>query len=186
MDYQRLVDEMAAAMNVSSVPVQEQSHGSAATDLSTIFINPKFAASVESKSGVNGIRFVLAHELGHARGGARGGHEGEYAADRWAAQSIARLGLSSDPIHGVMSTLNSKSTATHPAGSDRASAAQSAWEEASRPLVAPAAQAPLRSAPQNAEREREREREAEHEAQRRSRFKLTPRRTTERGRGRPR
>lgn len=130
MDYQKLVDEQAAAMNVSTVPVKEQPFGNAATDKSTIFINSKFAAKIYSSSGVNGVRFVLAHELGHARGGAGGGHAGEYAADRWAAESVANKGIGHDAITGVMSNLNKEATETHPAAADRAAAAQSAWMQA--------------------------------------------------------
>lgn len=130
MDYQKIVEEQARAMNVTACPVQEQGFGSAATDLSTIYINPRFADKIYGTSGLNGIRFVLAHELGHARGGARGGHEGEHLADRWAAQSVARVGVGFDAISGVMSHLNQQATKSHPGAGERASAAQSAWSEA--------------------------------------------------------
>lgn len=136
MDYQKMVDEQARVMNVASMPVREDDRGSAATDLSTIFINPKFAAKIAGTSGENGVRFVLAHELGHARGGARGGHEGEYAADRWAAQSVARLGIGFDAIKGVMSHLNLHDTKSHPAAGARAAQAQDEWTSSVR-LYAP-------------------------------------------------
>jgi hypothetical protein len=129
MDYQSLVNEQAASMGVSPLPVEEQNFGSAATDLSKIFINPSFAERVHSTSGIDGLRFVLAHELGHARGSAGGGHSGEHAADRWAAQSVAKMGVSFEAITGVMSHLNQSATDSHPGAGDRVTQARDAYTQ---------------------------------------------------------
>jgi hypothetical protein len=129
MDYQSLVNEQAASMGVSPLPVEEQSFGSAATDLSKIFINPSFAERVHSTSGLDGLRFVLAHELGHARGNAGGGHSGEHAADRWAAQSVAKMGVGFEAITGVMGHLNQAATDSHPGAGDRVNQARDAYAQ---------------------------------------------------------
>ena len=134
MNYQQLVDEQANAMGVSSLPVETESTGNAATDLKRIFINPDFASQIHTTAGINGIRFVLAHELGHARapGGAAATHDGELAADRWAAQSIARIGIGLSPAEAVMRSLHPHATETHPGSDTRMGAVQVAWEGESR------------------------------------------------------
>ncbi|MCC6994149.1 MAG: hypothetical protein IT370_05925 [Deltaproteobacteria bacterium] len=126
-DYQKMVDEQAAVMGVMPCPVKLDDKGSAATDRKSIFINPSFASKVAATAGVNGIRFVLAHELGHARGGADGGHSGEFAADQWATQSLVRAGIGAEPIEGVMSMLPASDSKSHPGANARADRAVKEW-----------------------------------------------------------
>lgn len=128
--YQKLVDEQAAVMGVQPLPVVTENEGSAATDMSHLFINPSFASELHQSSGEAGLRFVVAHELGHARGGAGGGHEGELSADRWAAHSLVHAGLGPEAIDGVMAKLDSTPTESHPGPAQRQSHARAAWAAA--------------------------------------------------------
>ena len=127
---QALVDEQAALMGVASVPLHmDEGEDAASTDLESIRLSPKFASHVISVGGEGALRFVIAHELGHARGGAGGGHGGELEADRWAAHSLVHAGVGPEAIEGVMSTLPSESSETHPGAGVRSAHAKSAWAQ---------------------------------------------------------
>ena len=137
--YSQLVDEQAAVMGVTGVPVVEENFGNASTDGSAIFINRDFFSKVESAAGEGGVRFVLAHELGHIHQGMCGGHEGELSCDEFGARSVAAKGFGSQVIHNVMGALNAESTATHPGAGSRAKRALAAHndEETKREIEYP-------------------------------------------------
>ncbi len=120
--YQKLLNDQAAAMDVRSLNVTEEDGGNASTDGKQIYLDPTFMQSVRGTAGEGGVRFVLAHELGHTVQGMRGGHAAEIDADRFAARSLARLGIDFGAVSGVMGLLGGADSKTHPSGSKRAQA----------------------------------------------------------------
>src|SRR5262249_48665416 len=134
--YQKLVDEQAAVMGVQTLPVEHENEGSAATDLSKLFINPEFAGTLDSGSPA-AMRFVVAHELADDRAGAGDGHEGELQADRWAAHSLVHAGFGPEAIEGVMAHLDNSDSESHPGAQRRLTNARAAWHAANEAQATP-------------------------------------------------
>jgi len=132
-DMTQLANEQAQMMGLSPVPVIAEAGGNASTDGSHIFYDPNFMSGIESSAGEAGLRFVLAHELGHIYNGMAGGHEGELSADAFAARSLAKMGLGTEGIDGVAAHLNSSATSTHPASTQRAAHAKTAYKTQQKP-----------------------------------------------------
>lgn len=125
-----LVGEAAEDMGAVPLVMRAEDVPYAETDGSSMFYNPSFMSDVENHAGEDGVRFILAHEMGHQVGGMdNGGHGGEFMADEYAARCLARMGASFESIANVFSMLNSPGSETHPASSARASHAERVFRE---------------------------------------------------------
>jgi hypothetical protein len=127
--YGKIADEQARLMGAASLPVHEAPVANLETDGQAIWVNPAFASEIESSAGEDGLRFVLAHELGHAHCGMHHcGHHGEFLADEFAARSLALHGGDVAAIAGVFGMLDPHDSASHPASGSRASLASSVFQ----------------------------------------------------------
>lgn len=108
----------------------------AETDGRTMFYNPSFFSNLEAAAGADGVRFVLAHELGHQVNGMEmGGHAGEFAADEFAVRALARAGAKFSAIASVFSFLGGDATESHPSSSARETRAYSVYKNARAELA---------------------------------------------------
>src|SRR5262249_20892669 len=89
-----MMKDAAESMDVAPMTIVSGSHiQNAETDGSTLFYNEEFMSSLAVSAGEDGVRFVVAHELGHQlHGMGNSGHEAEYMADEYAAQHLAQIG----------------------------------------------------------------------------------------------
>jgi hypothetical protein len=135
-----LMHEMAGVMGATPLAAKSDNVNCAETDGKTFFYNPEFMARIETAGGEDGVRFVLAHEMGHQVGGMENdGHAGEYMADELATRALAQMGADFDGIAGVfgeLDKLNPHGTETHPAASVRKAQAHNVHRKAPKELEA--------------------------------------------------
>ena len=127
-DITKLIDETAAHMGAVPMAASAEDVNCAETDGQTLFYNSSFMSQIESVGGEDGVRFVVAHEMGHQVGGMENdGHAGEFMADEYATRCLVEMGADFDSIKGVFGMLhgmNPTGSETHPAASARASKAE--------------------------------------------------------------
>src|SRR5262249_45057532 len=129
-----MMKDAAESMDVAPMTIVSGSHiQNAETDGSTLFYNEEFMSSLAVSAGEDGVRFVVAHELGHQlHGMGNSGHEAEYMADEYAAKHLAQIGGDVEAISGVMTYLHILSpdaNETHPAPSSRAARANNVFRK---------------------------------------------------------
>lgn len=126
-----MMSETAKQMGGRPMAVQSDDVSCAETDGSTLFFSSAFMSSLESHAGSDGVRFVVAHELGHQVVGMDvGGHAGEFAADAFAARALAHAGGNFSAIASVFGFLGESDASTHPSNSARVAAARTAYVNA--------------------------------------------------------
>lgn len=126
---EKLIEEMADDMGATPLRAKDDAVNYAETDGETLFYNAGFMRSIEVAAGEDGLRFVVAHEMGHQLYGmGHGGHEAEFMADEFAARSLARVGGDLGSITSVFNLLNSPSSDSHPASSSRHARAKDAYQ----------------------------------------------------------
>lgn len=126
-----LMSESAHQLGGTPMAVQVDNVNCAETDGSTLFYNSQFMSDLESAAGTDGIRFVVAHELGHQVGGMeQGGHSAEFMADAFAARALAQSGCQFSAIEKVFSFLGPGVSDSHPSSSSRIAHASTAFTNA--------------------------------------------------------
>ncbi len=126
-----MMTETTRAMGGTPLALTTDTVENAATDGASLFYNPSFFSQLESAAGDDGVRFVIAHELGHQVNGlSMGGHAGEYAADAFAARALARAGGNFAAISSVFTFLGGEACDSHPSSSSRMSRAHAAFVNA--------------------------------------------------------
>ncbi|MCB9673360.1 MAG: hypothetical protein H6734_28110 [Alphaproteobacteria bacterium] len=121
--------------------------GSLGEDQRIVGYNPAWIETVYQYAGLEGVRFIWAHELSHHILGHTAfdsgsaahkahNHAQELAADAKAADLMARLGMPLHSVDGWMSMSSARINSewfTHPSNLDRSNNAASAFLEASNP-----------------------------------------------------
>lgn len=127
-----LMEETAEHMGARPLTPQVGAYsGTAETDGESFFYDAHFMQHIESLAGEDGVRFVVAHEMGHQVGGMHnGGHDGEFMADEFAARAMASMGADFDAIASVFSFLDAPGSETHPSTSSRSSRARGVYQAA--------------------------------------------------------
>jgi len=122
-DITSLISETAGQMGAVPMAASAEDVNCAETDGQTLFYNSSFMSQIESVGGEDGVRFVVAHEMGHQLGGMdNGGHEGEFMADEYATRCLVQMGADFESISGVFGMLHSMNptgSETHPAAGSR-------------------------------------------------------------------
>jgi hypothetical protein len=135
-DITALINETAAHMGARPLGAEACDVNCAETDGHTLFYNSTFMSQIEAAGGEDGVRFVVAHEMGHQLGGMdNGGHGGEFMADEYATRCLVEMGADFESIRGVFGMLhgmNPHGSETHPAAGSRASRAQTIFESERR------------------------------------------------------
>lgn len=135
-DISKLINETAAHMGATPMNAESADVNCAETDGHTLFYNTSFMSQIESVGGEDGLRFVVAHELGHQVGGMdNGGHAGEFMADEFATRCLVEMGADFESISGVFGMLhgmNPHGSETHPAAGSRSMRAQTVFENERR------------------------------------------------------
>lgn len=133
MNVTEMMDDAALQLGATPMRIKSDDVTGAETDGSTMFYDPGFMSQVQSAAGEDGVRFIVAHELGHQVGGMYvGGHAGEFMADDYAARALARMGASFSAIESVFSFLNANESKSHPSSSARLSNARKAYMDEPR------------------------------------------------------
>ena len=128
VDLDELALETAKEMGATPMDVKTDDIQGVETDGKSLFYNPYTMSRIGTAGGDDGLRFVVAHELGHQVGGMDvGGHKGEFMADDYAARALARAGGDVKGISGVFSVITE--SPTHPSVRDRESRAMKAFRE---------------------------------------------------------
>lgn len=124
-----MMSETATQLGGRPMATREDNVSCAETDGSTLFYSGSFMSALESHAGSDGVRFVVAHELGHQIGGMEiGGHAGEFMADAYAARALAQSGGDFSAIASVFSFLGEDgSSETHPSNGARLERARIAY-----------------------------------------------------------
>jgi hypothetical protein len=130
-DITQLAQETAKEMGATPLDVKVDNIGGVETDGRSFFYNPSALEEIGSAAGDDGLRFVVAHELGHQMGGMYvGGQSGEFMADDYAARALARSGGDIQAISGVFSVVDE--SPTHPAPVQRDARARAAYRDESK------------------------------------------------------
>jgi hypothetical protein len=133
-----LMSETAHQLGGTPMAVQPDNVNCAETDGSTLFYNTRFMSDLESAAGTDGVRFVIAHELGHQVGGMEvGGHSAEFMADDFATRALAQSGAQFSAIEKVFSFLGPGGSESHPTSSSRISRASAAFTNARDDFAGP-------------------------------------------------
>ena len=128
MNVNEMMDDAAFQLDATPMRIKSDDVSGAETDGSTMYYDPGFLSQVQSAAGDDGVRFIVAHELGHQVGGMYvGGHAGEFMADEYAARAMARMGASFGAIESVFGFLNASESKSHPSSSARLANARRAY-----------------------------------------------------------
>lgn len=127
-----MMAETANEMGGRALSMRSDDVECAETDGATLFYSHGFMSSLENAAGSDGVRFVVAHELGHQVAGMEiGGHAGEFMADEFAARALARSGGDFSAIASVFSFLpDSGGSESHPSNGSRIARAREAFVNA--------------------------------------------------------
>ncbi len=135
-DMKELMRETAETMGAVPLAVTPDNVSCAETDGATFFYSSSFMNEIEAAGGEDGVRFVLAHEMGHQVGGMdNGGHEGEFMADEFATRALAQMGADFESIQGVFAKLEgmrSEESPTHPMPRSRLTRSQQIFQQEKR------------------------------------------------------